>query len=304
MKHILDFYKGKRVLVTGGAGFIGSHLVEKLVSCGARVSVLDNFSTGSLNNLKNVLTNVTIFYADICSSHSLMKATTRQDIVFHLAAFTSVQGSVENPELCKKINVTGTKLLLNACLKNGVETIVFASSCAVYGSRTTPCQEDDMPHPESPYAASKLEGEKLCALYAANYGLTTSILRYFNVYGPRQPLASQYAAVVATFTNKLLTGQPITIFGNGTQTRDFIDVNNVVMANLVIGRSGRCQGDIFNIGTGTSVNLFQLIEQLEEKLQTKRAAITFQPARQGDISHSVAKCDKFNTFFEQLRTLS
>ncbi|MFA6526899.1 MAG: NAD-dependent epimerase/dehydratase family protein [Candidatus Babeliales bacterium] len=300
MKQIFDFYKGKRVLVTGGAGFIGSHLVEQLVECGAIVSVFDNFSTGSLNNLRNVLTNVTIFYADICSQHSLAKAIARQDIVFHMAALTSVQESVDNPGLCKKINVTGTHLLLKECVRNDVKRFVFASSCAVYGSRSTPCCEDDTPRPESPYAVSKLEGEKLCAEYAEEYLLPTSMLRYFNVFGPRQADMNQYATVVATFTNNLLTGKPLTIFGNGSQTRDFIHVSDVVMANLAIGTSPSCRGDIFNIGTGSSKNLFQLIEQLEEQLQAKRVAITFQPARRGDVAHSSAQCDKYANFIEQL----
>lgn len=300
MKSIYDFYKGKRVLVTGGAGFIGSHLVEKLVACGAHVSVLDNFSTGSLNNLKNVLADITLFYADICSVHSVMKATQNQDAVFHLAALTSVQASVENPELCYKINVQGTQQLLESASKSGVATFVFSSSCAVYGSRSNQCHEDDTPYPESPYAASKLEGEAFCKEHASLHGMNTVILRYFNVFGSRQSHMSQYSAVIATFTNNLLTGKPITIFGDGTQTRDFIEVSDVVTANLTVGSSTVCRGQVFNIGTGTSMSLLQLIEHLEQKLHTKRAALTFQPARQGDIAHSAADCSRYLNFIEQL----
>lgn len=301
MKHISDFYKNKRVLVTGGAGFIGSHLVEKLVDCGARVSVLDNFSSGSLNNLKNVLPYVSIFYADICSQHSLMKATTRQDIVFHLAAFTSVQGSFEHQELCKKINVQGTRLLLDACYKNDVKNVVFSSSCAIYGSKSTPCHEDDQPHPESPYAESKLAGEELCKAFYDKYLLSIAILRYFNVFGPRQG-NSNLAAVVTRFTSSLLSGNPITIFGTGQQTRDFIDVADVILANLIVGASFKNKAEIFNVGSGKSMNLFELIDYLEAKLQAQRSSIVFHPARQGDIEHSHAQCDRFSSLLQKARS--
>lgn len=298
MDYVQNFYKGKRVLVTGGAGFIGSHLVERLVEYGARVSVIDNFSTGSINNLKNVVAEVTIFYADICSGHSVVKATQNQDIVFHLAALTSVPASVENPELCSKINVQGMQQLLEACVKNGVASFVFSSSSAVYGNRSTPCREDDEPQPESPYAQSKLMGEVLCKKYAEQSSLKATVLRYFNVFGPRQSPTSPYAAVVATFTDRLLNGKPITIFGDGMQTRDFINVSDVVAANLTVGRVECSKGEVFNIGTGKSINLLELIDHLEKTLKVRRADVLFQPARRGDIVHSSACCDKYKRLVE------
>lgn len=297
MESLQNFYNGKRVLVTGGAGFIGSHLVEKLIALGARVTVLDNFSAGNLTNLKSVAHIITLLYADIRSPYSCIKATHGQDIVFHSAALTSVPESIKNPSLCYKINVEGTENLLIGCKKNNVKTFIFSSSSAVYGNKPEECIETDFPCPQSPYASSKYEAELLCQKYGTDQKINNAILRYFNVYGERQNPRGAYAAVVTRFKQQLLSGQPLTIFGDGTQTRDFIHVSNVVDANLILGMQSTHNGEIFNIGSGKSVNLFQLIEQLEQELNIAKTDITFLPSRQGDILNSTANCEKYKTAY-------
>jgi UDP-glucose 4-epimerase len=292
MESLKKFYDQKRVLVTGGAGFIGSHIVEKLVSLGAKVTILDNFSTGLLSNIQSVVHAVNIFHADVRSAHSCLRATANQDIVFHLAAFISVPESITNPDLCYNINIDGTKNMLEACIKNNVKTFVLSSSSAVYGNKEGICAETDQLDPQSPYGISKQKGESLCKEYAKS-GLNTVILRYFNVYGERQNPNGQYAAVVAKFTDLLKAGKPLTIFGDGKQTRDFVHVSNVANANIIIAAKERISGEIFNIGTGTSINLLDLIEKLEQELNTKKTDLLFQPARKGDIVNSQANCQKY-----------
>lgn len=287
------YYANKRVLVTGGAGFIGSHLVEKLVALGARVTVLDNFSTGDINNLKSVLPLVSLSYADVRSAYSCIKATVGQDMVFHTASFVSVPESINNPKLCYEINIQGTENMLEGCKKNGVKAFIFSSSSAVYGNTNKECLEDDPLDPQSPYAISKRDAEVLSRLTAQASDLRVAILRYFNVYGSRQSSSGTYAAVVARFTQQLKAGQPLTIFGDGTQTRDFIHVSKVVEANLIFGMREDIKGDIFNVGSGKSITILELIQQLEKELNIKPAGYSFQPARQGDIVRSYANCEKF-----------
>lgn len=288
-----EFYKNKQVLVTGGAGFIGSHLVEKLVELGARVTIFDNFSTGSLNNLRSILPFISVVCADVRSAYSAKRATKDKDIVFHLAAFISVPLSLEQPELCAEVNVSGTHNVLEGCRLNDVKTFIFASSCAVYGNTNTANFEDDPVNPLTPYAQSKVEGEVLCKQYAEHHNINTASLRYFNVYGDRQRADGEYAAVVAKFKQNLVNRQPITIFGTGKQTRDFISVSDVVLANLKIAMLSDMKGDIFNIGSGKSTNLLDLIDQLEKDLNVKRTGITFAPARSDDIFYSCARCEKY-----------
>ncbi len=301
MEEILQqFYNKKQVLVTGGAGFIGSHLVEKLVALGARVTVLDNFSSGNLTNLKTVVSAINLLYADIRSPYSCLKATTQQDIVFHLAAFISVPESIIYPDGCKLINTQGTYHVLDAAAKNGVKHLVLSSSSAVYGNAGGTCSEDDLPTPLSPYAESKLEAENLCKQFSENTSLATTCLRYFNVYGDRQNPHGSYAAVVAKFTQLLQSGQPITIFGDGEQTRDFIHVSKVVEANLLAGMEQQQGSAVFNIGSGHSISLLTLLAQLENSLSVKNNGISFLPARQGDILHSQAQCQKFSSFVQNL----
>lgn len=293
MEHIKQFYQNKQVLVTGGAGFIGSHLVEKLVAMGARVTVLDNMASGSLTNLKSVIGAITLLYGDVRAPYVCQKAAKNKEFIFHLAAFISVPESVKYHEYCYAVNTQGTYNLLDAAVKNGVKRFIFSSSSAIYGPRQEACSENDIPDPQSPYADSKLQSEKLCLQFAEIFGLNTTILRYFNVYGDRQNPDGQYAAVVAKFTKMLLDGTPLTIFGDGSQTRDFISVDSVIQANLLVASKNDFQGEIFNIGSGTSINMFQLIEQLEKTLKIKRTDVQFFPARVGDLVHSQANCDKF-----------
>jgi len=300
MENYKKFYNNKRVLVTGGAGFIGSHLAEKLVELGAKVTILDNFSAGKLSNLQKVLPFINVLYTDIRASFSCYKATVNQDVVFHLASFISVPESIKNPDLCNATNVEGTKNLLEGCYKNNIKTLIFSSSSAVYGDRNDVCKEDDVPMPKSPYAQSKILSEELCKKYAEDYGINTACLRYFNVYGERQNQHGAYAAVVAKFTNYLLNKQPLTIFGDGTQTRDFVPVKEVVDANINIAMLQNLKGEVFNVGSGKSITLFELITQLEKDLKTKPTDISFLPARQGDVLHSKASCEKYKKSIKNL----
>lgn len=293
MNHLERFYQGKKVLVTGGAGFIGSHLTERLIKLGAHVTVLDNFSTGKLANLKPIITRINLMYADVTSPYSCVKATYGKDVVFHLAAFISVPLSLKNPAVCSAINTDGTRNILEGCREAEVPSLVFSSSSAVYGNKETPCNESDTPNPLTPYASTKLEGEKLCKKYAQECGMNTVCLRYFNVYGDRQNPNGEYAAVVAKFKDCLNNKKPITIFGNGQQTRDFIHVSKVVDANLMMGMQTGKVGEVFNVATGKSINLIQLIKQLEQELKLKPADILYEPTRSGDIMHSQANCTKY-----------
>lgn len=300
MKQLKKFYEGKKVLVTGGAGFIGSHLVEKLVAIGARVTVLDNFSSGKIHNLKNVIPNVTIIYSDVSLDHVGLKATHNQDMVFHLAALVSVPQSIKYPELCEKINTQGTKNLLNGCVKNHVKTFIFSSSCAIYGNKQGPCNENDSPCPLSPYAQSKLAAENLCVKYSQDFAIKSACLRYFNVYGERQNFNGDYAAVMAKFKYNLENNLPLTIFGDGTQTRDFIPVSEVVDANLRIGMLQNLKGEIFNIASGKSISIIDLIKTLEREVGKVAPEIKFEGARSGDIVHSVASCEKYKNIISSV----
>jgi nucleoside-diphosphate-sugar epimerase len=293
-----QFYAGKRILVTGGAGFIGSHLVDKLVALGAHVTVLDNFTTGSLNNLKAVVHAISIMYADVRSTYSCLRATLNQDIVFHLAALISVPESIKNPDLCYAINVDGTKNILDACKKNAISTMIYSSSSAVYGTKNGICSETDEPCPQSPYAISKYRGEQLCKQFTRDHGMNTAILRYFNVYGERQNPKGPYAAVRSKFAQLLRTGQPLTIYGNGKQTRDFIHISPIIEANLAAGMCSTLYGEIFNVASGTSINLLDLITQLEKEVGNRHTSLIFQPTRPGDIEHSRAQTEKLQQFLK------
>lgn len=300
-----SFYKNKKVLVTGGAGFIGSHIAEKLCSYGAIVTILDDLSTGSLDNLQSFRDKITLIASDITIFKTVLKATKKQVVVFHTAAFVSVPDSVQHPVRCEKINVEGTKNLLEASKENKVKTFIFSSSASVYGQRSDTCAEDNRPNPQSPYAQSKLDGEKLCAEYGKKYGLHTASLRYFNVYGDRQNPFGPYAGVATKFKYNLLAKQPIVIYGDGQQTRDFIHVTQVAEANLILGThqpsrgAAPLQGDIFNIASGTSITLLALLEALENETSTKRTDLQFKPARKGDIQLSSASCKKYKNLKEQ-----
>jgi UDP-glucose 4-epimerase len=293
MKKILEnFYKGKKILVTGGAGFIGSYVTESLIEMGAHVTVLDNFSNGTLENLRSVLTRVNVLHADVTSAYSCERATKGQDIVFHLAAFIFVAKSIKNSSFCEEVNVTGTYNILEGCRKNGIKRLVYSSSSAVYGDKNESCSEEDLPNPQTPYAKSKLMGEKLCKNYAADYAMNMICLRYFNVYGDRQSTKGDYAAVVAKFEKCLQEKQPLTVYGNGAQIRDFVHVSKVVDANIKLAFLAQEGSETYNVASGKSINLFQLISKLEKKLNVRREEITFKAARCGDIEYSKADCKK------------
>lgn len=296
---LANFYNNKNVLVTGGCGFIGSHIVELLVSFGAHVTILDDLSTGSLNNINNVKEHVHLIQGSIIDPKICRIATTHQHIIFHLAAFTSVPDSVARPEICHTINVDGTFNILNAARLNHVQRCIFSSSSAVYGKTMEISRETDQCSPTSPYGASKLIGEILCSQFSKNYGIKTIYLRYFNVYGPRQNPNAQYAAVVAKFSDCMSKNQPLVIFGDGKQTRDFVHVMDVAHANLIAGMllDERTNDQAYNIASGKSINLFELISNLKKQFPDYQESILFKPARPGDVLHTQADCKKFDGDF-------
>ena len=293
MEQLKTFYKGKNVLVTGGAGFIGSHITQRLCSYKANVTVIDDLSTGCIDNLSTFCSDINFIARDVSSYKACLKATKSQNIVFHTAAFISVTLSIKQPALCEKINVDGTYNLLEACKTNQVQTFIFSSSASVYGNKKEKCHEDDSPRPQSPYANSKLKGETLCKEYAGKHKIKTASLRYFNVYGNRQSPHSEYAGVVAKFKHNLKNQKPIIIYGDGKQKRDFIHVSDVVDANLAIAMQQNLQGDVFNIATGTSITLLDMLKKLSTETKSKPIKILFKPARKGDIYCSVADCKKY-----------
>ncbi len=290
----MNEYANKKVVVTGGAGFIGSHLVEALVARNAQVTVLDNLSTGTKENLSTIAHAITFFEGDIRDAATCLRALEGASTVFHLAAQVSVPESVENPRFCFETNVTGTCNLLEAARKNDIERFVFSSSCAVYGDQGKLCEETATCHPASPYAWSKLFGEQLCQQYTQTFQLPTLCLRYFNVYGPRQHPHSEYSGVVAKFTERMKQQQPITIFGDGTQTRDFVPVYQIVQANLSAGLlpADLCTGQPINIATGTSRSIRKLFEDLKKELDYPLDPL-FAPERSGEIKHSQADCTRY-----------
>jgi len=295
LEKMKKFYKNLPVLVTGGAGFIGSHITETLVTLGAHVTVIDNLSTGNIENLKNVKHNITFIEKSIADMDACLEATEGQEVIFHLAAFISVPESMENPTLCHKVNVDGTFNILDAARIQGVQRFVLSSSSAVYGTVEGVCKENMTPNPESPYGTSKLIGEYYCKQFANNFGLQTVALRYFNVFGDKQNPNGAYAAVVAKFTDLMKQNKPLTIFGDGLQTRDFIPVQDVVEANLTVAmlNSEQMNGQIFNVATGKSVNLLELIDILKKDFPTYNLKPEFKPSRAGDIKHSSADCSRY-----------
>jgi UDP-N-acetylglucosamine/UDP-N-acetyl-alpha-D-glucosaminouronate 4-epimerase len=279
-----------RVLVTGGAGFIGSSLVRALVSRGDRVRVLDNLSTGKRHNLAEVAGDVELIEGDLRDEGLLDRALVETELVFHEAAIASVPRSLAEPLENHAVNATGTLRLLDAARRAGVRRLVYAASSSAYGdSPVTPKLETMAPAPLSPYAVSKLAGEHYCHVYAGAFGVETVCLRYFNIFGPRQDPKSEYAAVVPRFVTAALAGQGVTIFGDGTQSRDFCHVNNVVDANLLAGAAPAeaVSGRTFNIGCGASISLNDLVRIIGAALG-RTVAVTYAPPRAGDVKHSAA----------------
>jgi len=277
-----------RILVTGGAGFIGSHLVERFQGR-AEVCVLDNLRTGFRRNLDGLAHE---FFEGSIEDEDLLRRVTRGvDYVFHLAAMVSVPESVARPEECARTNAGGTRLVLQAALNAGARKVVFASSAAVYGNNpATPKREDMTPEPQSPYAATKLAGERHCEEFAEHLGLETASLRFFNVFGPRQNPAGAYAAAVPALIDKALRGEPLTIFGDGGQTRDFIDVRDIAGA-LEFAASRRGVRGVFNCGYGHAISIRELAEKIRT-LARSVSPLVFAPERVGDVRHSLADVGK------------
>ena len=295
-------YEKVPVLVTGGCGFIGSHLVEKLVSLGAQVTIIDDLSTGSEQNIAAVADKVTFIHDTITNFESCLAATRNKQIIFHLAAFVSVPGSIEDPQTCHVINVVGTQNILEAARINKVKRFVFSSTCAAYGESTLPCNEKIQPAPTSPYGFSKLLGEMYCKEYAEIFDMEMVSMRYFNVYGPRQNPQGHYAGVIAKFMHNMERNLPLTIFGDGTQTRDYVPVETVVEANALFGICNKehIQGEIFNIATGQSATILELIDSLKKKHRDYDNTIIFMPPRPGDVKHIAADCSKYHNLYNTL----
>jgi UDP-glucose 4-epimerase len=287
----INYYKevGMSVyLVTGGAGFIGSNLVHELLQRGETVRVLDNFSTGRRSNLVDVYGDIDLVEGDLRSSESCRQATKGIDVVLHQGALPSVQRSVSDPFTSHDTNATATMNLLVAARDAGVKRFVYASSSSVYGdSPTMPKQEEMIPRPKSPYAVAKLAGEHYCRIFYELYGLETVCLRYFNVFGPYQDPTSHYSAVIPLFIRAMMAGKAPTIYGDGTQSRDFTFVANNVHANLLAATQPGVGGQIFNIACGQRYSLLDLMDALNEILGTAIEP-TFDHSRRGDVKHSLA----------------
>jgi UDP-glucose 4-epimerase len=274
-----------RYLVTGGGGFIGSNIAERLLHEGHEVRVLDSFATGRRSNL---IEGVEVIEGDVQSYERVHRATREVDVVFHQAALPSVPRSVQDPLMTNAVNVTGTLNVLLGARDNDVRRVVFASSSSVYGANSAlPKHESLTLAPISPYGVSKQAGEAYCGAFAEVYGLETVALRYFNVFGPRQDPSSQYAAVVPKFIRAAMDGEPVTIYGDGTQSRDFTFVQNVVDANLLAAEAEGVTGRTFNVAMGSSTTLNRMVELIEEVVG-RELTVHHGPPRVGDVMHSEA----------------
>jgi nucleoside-diphosphate-sugar epimerase len=274
--------------VTGGAGFIGSHLTEALVRLGCRVVVLDDLSGGSRENLAS-FAPVEFVEGSILDVDLLAQCTRGCRYVFHQAALGSVPKSVEEPRLYNKVNTNGTLNLLEVARANNVFRVMFAASSSAYGENAVPWIENQPPLPRSPYAATKLAGEGLMRAYAASYGLDTACLRYFNIFGPRQNANSAYAAVIAAFAKALLADKHPVIYGDGLQSRDFTFVANAVHANLLAAaRPEKIEGEVLNVGCGARISVNQLAATMAAALERPDLTAIHESERAGDIKHSFA----------------
>lgn len=278
-----------KVVITGGAGFIGSHLAQYWSEKNAEVFVIDNFRTGFKKNIDGL--NVNLIEGSIEDKDLVFDVLEKADYVFNLAALVSVPESIEKPEECIKINVNGLLNLLEASKKHKVKKLIHTSSAAVYGDdpelpKTTKLK----PNPKSPYGITKLDGEYYCNLYKEEFGVNTTSLRYFNVYGERQDPKSQYAAAVPIFISKALKNEDITIFGDGSQTRDFVYVKDIVKANVMAAENLNIKG-VFNIANGSYITIKELAENIV-KVTDSNSSIIHKPERAGDIKHSYASIEE------------
>jgi nucleoside-diphosphate-sugar epimerase len=275
-------------LITGGGGFIGSHLVRELVRSGERIRVLDDSSTGSRNRIADVLTDVEWIPGDVRDTEAVQRACKGVEVVLHHAAIASVPHSVREPELTHEVNATGTLNVLSGARAAGVRRVVFASSAAIYGDLATSPKVESLPaRPVSPYGVQKLSAELYCRIYPSLYGVETVALRYFNIFGPGQDPATDNAAVIPQFISAILSGGSPTVYGDGEQTRDFLFVRNVVEINLLAATVPAANGAVLNVGSGVATSLNQLLAELQRTTEQDINA-TYQPERIGDIRESVA----------------
>jgi len=275
-------------LVTGGAGFIGSHLCRRLLASGCAVRVLDDLSSGRRENLAALDGEVDLVEGDLRDEALVSAALAGVDYVLHHAAVASVQTSIERPRFEQEVNAVGTLQLFEAARRAGVRRVVFAASAASYGKDpTAPKREEMLPAPESPYAISKIAGEYYARVYSSLYGLEVVCLRYFNVFGPRQDPSSPYSGVISIFAERMLAGAAPTVFGDGGQSRDFVYVDNVVEANMRACATPGIAGRVYNIGCGRSASLLELVAALNRVLGTAIEP-EFAPARPGDVRISLA----------------
>jgi nucleoside-diphosphate-sugar epimerase len=275
-------------LVTGGAGFIGSHIIEALVKRGDRVRVLDNLITGRRENLSPIADSIEFIEGDIRDYTTTLRAAEGARVIFHQAAVPSVPRSVAEPALNHDINVNGTFNVLMAAREAGARRVVYAASSSAYGdTETLPKREETPPSPLSPYAAAKLFGEYYCQVFTRVYSLETVSLRYFNVFGPRQDPSSPYSGVISKFITTLLEGGAPVVYGDGEQSRDFTYVSNVVDANLRAAESGEAIGQVINVGIGERVTINQLLAELQKIIGSNLPA-RYEETRPGDVRHSLA----------------
>ncbi|OGW86075.1 MAG: Vi polysaccharide biosynthesis protein VipB/TviC [Omnitrophica bacterium RIFCSPHIGHO2_02_FULL_46_11] len=294
-----------RCLVTGGAGFIGSHIVDALVAQGDEVRVFDNLSTGKKENLSQLESKVELVVGDLRDKTALEQALNGIDYVFHVAALRAVLRSVDDPQETNDVNVTGTLNLLLAARDARVKRVVFSSSSSVYGdTEKFPCEETDKPKPQSPYAASKIMGEYFCQIFTRLYGLETVSLRYFNVFGPRQNPESVYSAVIPIFVDRLLLGVSPEIHWDGKQSRDFSYVDNVVQGNLLAAQAKGAAGEVVNIACHQEFSVLDIFENLKDILNIHDIHPVFKPKRAGDVRRTfadISKAEKLLGFKVQTR---
>jgi len=283
-----------KVLVTGGAGFIGSHLVDRLVRTKHEVSVVDNLFTGKIGNLQSHIESgkINFLRGDVRDENFVQDSVRGVDAIIHLAAIASVPFSVEKPVLTNEVNVNGTVNLLRAAVKNDVKKFLLISSCAVYGDpKYLPVDEKHPLQPLSPYAASKVAAEYYCKAFTRTYGLKTVILRLFNVYGSRQRGENSYSGVITVFIKNLIRGKPLTVYGDGEQTRDFIHVKDVSEAALLALEHEKVNNEIFNVGSGRETSVNRLAELLI-KIYGEKVKVVYEKPRRGDIKRSYADIRK------------
>jgi len=290
VEQYLNECKGKNILVTGGAGFIGSNLVDKL-SPDNKVVVLDNLFSGLLSNLEKSKDRITFVKGDVLDKGLVKDIVAEVDYIFHFAAHVGNIRSIKDPAFDMEVNIRGTLNLLEACRNSNVKRLVYSSSGAIFGeAKYLPIDEEHPLNPESPYAVSKLAAEKYCFAFHKVYGVPTTALRYFNVYGPRQD-TSEYANAISIFLSKTREGKPLTIFGDGKQTRDFIFVKDVAKANILVATHPAAVGEIFNIATGKENSIEQLVNLIKQ-VSAKESQVIYAAPRAGEVKYSRANIEK------------